>query len=321
VTGRRGDAPASGEQHRLRRDGAHGEVQATLTQLAAGIRQLSVGGIDLVESYPEDRAAPMGAGIVLVPWPNRVRNATWSLHGVAQQLDVTEPSLNNATHGLLRNTGYRSTLVRDDEVILAAEIFPRDGYPFRLDTSVHYVLADDGLTVRHLLHNRSADAAPVAVGAHPYLTLGDVPTRELSLRIAADRYFAVDDQLIPVAEYDVSGTAFDLRAGQPVAGLDMNVGYSQLRRDEGLSRHRLTARDGRFVELWADADFDFLQVYTPHDFPRGGGTGLAVAIEPMSAAADALNSGRGLRWLDPGESWSLSWGIRYGRDGLQELPV
>jgi aldose 1-epimerase len=33
----------------------------------------------------------------------------------------------------------------------------------------------------------------------------------------------------------------------------------------------------------------------------------------MTAPADALNSGEGLRWLAPGETWHLSWGIRYQR--------
>ena len=35
----------------------------------------------------------------------------------------------------------------------------------------------------------------------------------------------------------------------------------------------------------------------------------AVAIEPMTAPADALNSGVGLRRLNPGETWTLEWGI------------
>jgi aldose 1-epimerase len=31
----------------------------------------------------------------------------------------------------------------------------------------------------------------------------------------------------------------------------------------------------------------------------------------MTAPADAFNSGEGLRWLAPGETWDLGWGIRY----------
>jgi aldose 1-epimerase len=36
-----------------------------------------------------------------------------------------------------------------------------------------------------------------------------------------------------------------------------------------------------------------------------------VAIEPMTAPANAFNTGAGLRWLAPGESWTLRWGIRH----------
>ena len=31
----------------------------------------------------------------------------------------------------------------------------------------------------------------------------------------------------------------------------------------------------------------------------------------MTAPPDALNSGTDLIWLEPGESWSGSWGVRY----------
>ena len=41
------------------------------------------------------------------------------------------------------------------------------------------------------------------------------------------------------------------------------------------------------------------------------GLGLAVAIEPMTAAPNALNTGLGLRWLEPDENWVVRWGIRY----------
>lgn len=53
-------------------------------------------------------------------------------------------------------------------------------------------------------------------------------------------------------------------------------------------------------------------VDTCPDFPSADGAGLALAIEPMTAPADALNSGVGLTWLDHGETWAASWGIQPG---------
>jgi aldose 1-epimerase len=35
----------------------------------------------------------------------------------------------------------------------------------------------------------------------------------------------------------------------------------------------------------------------------------AVAIEPMTCAPDAFNSGAGLIVLEPGQRWRASWGI------------
>lgn len=304
---------ASGIQHRLRRSGPNGEVRATVTELAAGLRELTVDGRTLVESFGEDVVAPMGCGMVLVPWPNRVRDARWKLDGTTQQLDVTEAATGNASHGLLRNTGYHAASSSDAAVTLTASVFPQHGYPFRLDTSVQYELEDDGLHVTHRIVNRSVAPAPVAVGAHPYLALGGVPSEDLVLTVAADTWFETDDRRIPIAEHDVTGTPYDLRTGSVVGELALDVGLGGLQGVDGERRHRLTAPDGDFVELWADEVFRFVQVYTPARFPKAGGPGLAIAIEPMTAPADALNSGTGLRWLEPEEVWTLSWGIRTGR--------
>lgn len=301
---------ASGTQYHLRRTGPQGEVRATVTELAAGLRELTVDGRTLVQSFGEDVVAPMGCGMVLVPWPNRVRDARWTLDGRTQQLDVTEAATGNASHGLLRNTGYHAGDRTDDAVSLLASVFPQHGYPFRLDTRVAYALDDDGLRVTHTIVNRSTGPAPVAVGAHPYLALGGVPTGDLTVTVAADTWFETDAQRIPVASRPVEGTPYDLRAGARVGDLSIDVGFGPVQPVDGSVRHRLTAPDGDAVELWADDDFRFVQVYTPKDFPGPDGPVQAIAIEPMTAPADALNSGTGLRWLEPEERWSLSWGIR-----------
>jgi aldose 1-epimerase len=74
-----------------------------------------------------------------------------------------------------------------------------------------------------------------------------------------------------------------------------------------LIKHAVKGREGG-VELWADPDFRWVQVFTPYDFPGAHG-GFAVAVEPMTCPPDALNSGIDLLHLDPGESWTGRWGI------------
>ncbi|RFA19366.1 aldose 1-epimerase family protein [Subtercola boreus] len=305
--------PLTGEQFAISFDnpGGRGRSTAVVTELAAALRELFLDGVESVEPHSENELPPMGAGLVLVPWPNRIANARWHLDGKAQQLDRTEPSTGNATHGLLRNTAYRVTAQRESAVTLSATVFPQHGYPFRLDTSVQYVLDESGLTVIHTLTNESDAAAPVAVGAHPYFRVGDVPVEDLVVTVDASTVFEVDALNIPTAEVGVEGTEHDLRGGRRVGDLTANSGYGELGFSAGEVVHSVQAPDGSRTELWGDENFAFVQVYTPKDFPRASGPGVAVALEPMTAPADAFNSGRGLRWLAPGETWVLRWGIRH----------
>ncbi|WP_440710062.1 aldose 1-epimerase family protein [Herbiconiux sp. YIM B11900] len=287
-------------------------VSAVVTQVAAGIRELEVDGVALVESFPESSTPPGAAGIVLVPWPNRVAGGLWTLDGAAQQLDITEPKQNNAIHGLLRYTPYRLLAHEEHRVHQTATVYPQHGYPFLLETSVEHELTSDGLLVRHAVRNDSAAAAPVAVGAHPYLRVGDVPADELTLTIDATTRFLTDDTQIPVSEEAVSGTDFDLTLGRRVGDLTIDHGYGGVRVSaaDGRSVQSLEAPDGRRVELWADGNFGYVQVFTPAAFAAPEGPRRAVAIEPMTAPANALNTGEGLRWLAPGETWTMEWGIR-----------
>lgn len=163
-------------------------MSAVVTELTA-LRSLRVGGVAVVQEYAAELGPPPGgAGIVLVPWPNRVAAARWTFDGVEQRLDVTEPKTGNASHGLLRNTGYAVPDRSESAITLGAPVFPQHGYPFHLGTSVRYALVEDGLSVTHTLVNHGVARAPVAVGAHPYLCVGDTPVEELVVTIAASSY-------------------------------------------------------------------------------------------------------------------------------------
>ncbi len=301
-----GDLP-TGEQHRLGR----GTVTATVTELGAALRALRVDGVALVPEYPEDAPPPGASGVVLVPWPNRVAGATWTLDGRPQRLDVTEPSTGNASHGLLRNSGYAVAERTEDAVTLTATVFPQHGYPFLLRTAVRYALADDGVEVTHTIRNGSGAPAPVAVGAHPYVTVGEAAMSALSVTVEATTYEEVDAHGIPVATHPVDGSAFDLRGGRRLGGVELDTAYTGLAVVDGRHRHRVTGPDGTGLEVWADPDFGYVQVFTSHVYVGADGRTVdALAVEPMTAPADALNRGTGLRWLAPGEEWTLAWGIR-----------
>lgn len=295
--------PATGEQYEL----DFGDLSATIVQVGAGIRSLRFAESDLTEPYPAGAQPPSACGIVLVPWPNRVADGRWEFEGEPRQLDLTEPAKGNAIHGLLRRRPYELVDRTDSTVTQAAAIFPEPGYPFLLETAVTHELHTDGLQVTHTISNAGEVPAPVAVGAHPYLRIADVPPEQLTVTVAARTRFETDERSNVIGESAVEGTPFDLSGGRRLSELELDTGFGDL--PDGPAEHVLAADDGRRLVLWGDEAFRYVQVFTHRSFATKPG-GVALAIEPMTAPADALNSGRGLRWLEPGETWTVSWGIR-----------
>ncbi|GLY16646.1 hypothetical protein LWF15_08555 [Kineosporia rhizophila] len=283
---------------------ADGRVRAAVDLVGGGLQALSVDGCDIVEGYDQG-PPPHAAGAVLFPWPNRVRDGRWTHRGVERQLEVSEPGLNNANHGLVCENVFRVAGQEPQGVCLSTDVVASQGYPFDLTLTLTYEVLADGVLVQACVENHSLETAPLGLGFHPYLRIGDVPTAELMLDVRAGFVLDLDEQLIPVGQHPVSGTP-ESPAGMPLAGARLNHCYGGL--TPGAS-HRLKAPDGRQVELRTDSRFGWVQIYTCPNFPRGMDTVTAVAVEPMTAPPDALRSGRDLAWVEPGHSWSAGWSL------------
>jgi aldose 1-epimerase len=300
--------PASGRQFEIRR----GAAVAKVGQVAAVLREFSVDGALYTETWDDAWVPPMGCGMMLAPWPNRIADGVWLLDGKKQQLDITDVGNGHAIHGLLRNTAYDPVDEQGSALTLAATIYPQHGYPFTVDTTVTFELTDDGLTVTHRLTNAGTDAAPFGVGAHPYVRVGAHPVDDLVITLSGREYARTDARLIPESIDPVDGTPVDLRGGVLLSELAADVALTGFDVVDGRVEHRLDAPDGTGLRVWADEAFGWAQVYSPPNFPGPGRPGQrkAIAIEPMTCAVNAFNTGVGLRWLDPGETWSGSWGLR-----------
>ncbi|MBD8583443.1 aldose 1-epimerase family protein [Frigoribacterium sp. CFBP 8766] len=303
--------PPTGHQHELRLEADGRVVTATVTEVAAGLRALAVDGEALTETFAEDETPPSACGITLFPWPNRVDGGRWTLDGRELQLDLTEPAKGNASHGLLRYTAYRAVDVEPHAVTLAATAFPQHGWPFTLETTVRHELIADGMRVVHTVSNVGAARAPFAVGSHPFLRVGEHDPATLTITLEAATRYEVSERGIPTGTSPVAGTSADLRGGPRLGDLDLDTPYRDVQPGaDGVRRTRLAAPDGTATELWQDEAFPYVQVFTPRNFPRAGVEGLAVAVEPMTAPPNALATGEGLLWLEPGERWTAAWGIR-----------
>jgi aldose 1-epimerase len=115
----------------------------------------------------------------------------------------------------------------------------------------------------------------------------------------------MDDKQVPVGARSVVGSEFDLRRGKRLKSLRFDDCFTDLAVEQGRGVAEVRSRRGG-ARLWFDETFGFLQVFTlaalMPDQP-------AVAVEPMTCAPDAFNTGAGLIVLEPGGAWSGSWGI------------
>lgn len=134
---------------------------------------------------------------------------------------------------------------------------------------------------------------PISFGFHPYFGLPEIPRAEWTLNAPAMRKLALDVQGIPNCQETPS---------TPIAARLGNTGY-----DDGfaLSNEQATfsiAGKGYSISIGFKSGFRFAQIFAPNDKEF-------IAIEPMTAAANALCSGESLRVIAPGDRFIASFRI------------
>ena len=287
-----------GDQHAL--VGVHG----------ARLRGYGVGARAVLDGCPAGGRAGTVRGDLLLPWPNRISGARYRFDGHEHRLPVNEKATGAAIHGFTRDLDWEVAEQGADRVRLRLDLTPRPGYPFALVCEVEYALDDAGLRVRTAATNTGSGPAPYATGAHPYLTVGTALVDEAELHVPADRYYPTDEHGTPAAPRPVEGTPLDLRTPTLLGPRRIDNAYSGLYRDpDGRVRVRLRAPEGVAVTLWLAAGYDYVQVFTGDTVPEPERRRRGVAVEPMTAAPNAFNTGDGLLVLAPGEKHAVEWGV------------
>lgn len=292
--------PPTGTQFEI----SGGGYRAVVTESGATLRGLWRDDWAIVHGFDEDELPHGGSGQVLMPWPNRIGNGRYDFNGSPYQLALTEPKLNNAIHGLVRWATWVVKEHTSDSVTLAHRLMAQSGYPWTLDLEVTYALGDDGLTVSTTALNRATTAAPFAYGAHPYVDAGG-PLDDWTLVLPAAAVATVDEQMLPMRVGSVDGTRYDFRDGKPIGDLQLDHGFTDVAHVDGRALVTVHGLRGA-VTVWGDEHITCLQVFsgdsrTP---PR-----QALAIEPMTAMADAFRHGEGFDVLPPNASIAIAWGI------------
>jgi aldose 1-epimerase len=287
--------------------------EAVVVEIGGGLRTYRADGTDYVDGYAEDEICVGGAGQVLAPWPNRIRDGQYTFGGKSLQLSLTEPVRNTALHGLVNWLPWRLESHEKDAVTLTCDLMPQPGYPWPLHLRTRWSVGAGGLRAEHEVTNVGDEPCPFGFSVHPYLQLPGVAVDDLLLRVPARSRILVDGRLLPIGAAKVSGGDFDFTEPRRIgtAVLDLAFGDVDFEPDGG-SSVTLASPDGSDkVRIWGDESFGWWQVFTG-DTLTGQRNRRSVAVEPMTCPPDAFRSGRDVIVLEPDQTWRATWGIHPG---------
>jgi aldose 1-epimerase len=256
-----------------------------------------------VEDLAAAAAKRRSAGIPLLhPWANRLAGPRYEAAGRTVILDLSSR--------LLHLDGNRLPMHGVGWALLAWEVSEAkpDGiaarldwnradllavFPFRHHVEMTVTLRPDGLTVETILVAGSDGLVPVSFGFHPYFGIPGLPRAQWRLTVPAMNRLATDERGIPSGGEEPV-RAFDSQLGET----DFDDGFVVLEERPALS----LSGAGRRIIVEFLAGYRYAQVFAPKDKDY-------VAIEPMTAATNALVSGRGLKLVEPGERFRTAFGV------------
>jgi aldose 1-epimerase len=295
----------SGEQIEI----AHGDQRAVVVEVGGGLRKYTLDGRNLLDGYGADEMSSSGRGQVLIPWPNRIQDGRYSFDGQDHQLPLDDVEEQDAIHGLVRWGSWIAGERAENRVVMEHALHPQPGYPFSLALSVEYLLTEEGLLVRTTATNRGSRPCPYGSGNHPYLAFSGSRVDSLTLRVPANTLLRSDERGIPVDRLPVGETDYDFRRPRAIGATELDHAFTDLvRAENGRARVELQDPDtGTELTLWVDETYPYVMVFTGDPLPDVSRRSLAV--EPMTCPPNAFRSGEQLIRLEPGRSFTSSWGI------------
>lgn len=289
-----------------------GDWTAVVSSHGASLRGVRYEGIPVVTEYRGAANKQGGQGDVLIPFPGRVAGGRYKWDGLEYQLPITDKDGPNAIHGFVRKVDW----VLESRTLAAAAFTLRfggaPGYPFPLMLRIEYSLDANGLQVDTAITNSGSHDAPVAMGFHPYFTVGSALIDTDTLRLPFNEVLEFEN-LIPTGRVlTVDEAGLDFRIGKVIGSIPFNNCFLSPNRDpDGLVRVRLNFGLRAFT-VWMDESFDYCVVYTGDALPPGVAR-TSIAIEPMSCGSDALNHPEwGLHRLNIGSTLATQWGVTFG---------
>ena len=253
-----------------------GETRATVVPERGGMATTwSIDGAPvfyLDRATLEDRTKNVRGGApVLYPTPGKLAGDAWARDGRSGALPQ---------HGFARNAAWDVSMRAADALTLRLERAASEAWPWASSVELAYRVTDHALAIDARIENRGDTPMPFGFGFHPYFTLADPSS--FAFETGATR-------------------AFDNVTKQEIAYAGVTLGDAEVDMhllDHGSSRFDFTV-DGRRISIDGAPEYTHWVLWRPPGKPF-------VCVEPWTSPGDAMNTGRKLLTLAPGETKALS---------------
>ena len=149
------------------------------------------------------------ASFPLVPFSNRIGDATFRWQGQSVALKRNYPPELHAIHGVGFERTWRVQDRTDNSAVLSYTHSSDGSWPWAFEARQHIALGERSLILELSVRNLESQPLPLAFGHHPYF-----PANDASLCFEAQAVWLNDDAGLPSERAAISG-GFDL--SQPVA--------------------------------------------------------------------------------------------------------
>ena len=295
------------EKHVFSND--NGDTFAVVPEFGACLLDLQFGGLSVLDGYetPEELVAnKWSKNIILLPYPNRLRDGRYTHEGTTYQFELNNAVSQNSIHGFGKDAPMAVDTVwtGDFDAGLTCSWQYRGenaAYPFPFTAKMTLILRGSNFEIKMSLQNDSNKIIPVGLGWHPYFKMSE-KSDDSALQIPDCQLISIDERMLPTGEK----TDFD--AFKTLTSInDSTLDNGFYLKNQTQNAETILASERGTLTFWQETGFqkwNFLQVFTP---PHR----KSVAIEPMTCNIDAFNNGDGLVILKPNEILGGNFGVRF----------
>jgi aldose 1-epimerase len=166
-------------------------------------------------------------------------------------------------------------------------------FPFPHHVQIAGQVASDSLTLKTTILADAGSPVPISFGFHPYFGIPGVPREEWRLQLPAMKRLLLDARGIPTGGAENAATYDSVLGDQ-----SFDDGFALI---EDSARFSLSGGSYNITVEFLEG-FAYAQVFAPKGKEF-------IALEPMTAPANALVSGEGLRMLEAGGEFRGSFQV------------